>query len=119
MAKQIFVIGILINILLLNSIKGYAQNTSSISHTYLFRNVNIITMLPSGGIINYGSILISNNKIESINGKIPKGVKIIEGKGKWLIPGLIDIHVHWLRMPILVKKHLHKNLTFHLIHKTS
>jgi hypothetical protein len=30
----------------------------------------------------------------SINGTIPDNVEIINGKGKWLIPGLIDAHVH-------------------------
>ncbi|NOS92453.1 MAG: amidohydrolase, partial [Cyclobacteriaceae bacterium] len=39
-------------------------------------------------------MLIIGNRIESINGTIPANAKIMEGKGKWLMPGLIDTHVH-------------------------
>ncbi|HST00708.1 MAG TPA: hypothetical protein VLJ84_03530, partial [Usitatibacter sp.] len=28
---------------------------------------------------------------------VPKGAKVIDGKGKWLIPGLIDSHVHFFQ----------------------
>ena len=67
---------------------------SQSSIQFVVRNVNIITMTSPNNVINNATILITDNRIESINGIIPKKAKIIEGKGKWLIPGLVDMHVH-------------------------
>jgi imidazolonepropionase-like amidohydrolase len=43
-------------------------------------------------------VLINGERIESIGKqgevKIPDGVEVIDANGKWLIPGLIDLHVH-------------------------
>ena len=43
-----------------------------------------------------GSILISSNKIKAIGKNLPKpiGAKIIDANGKWVTPGIIDIHSH-------------------------
>jgi imidazolonepropionase-like amidohydrolase len=61
---------------------------------YAIKNVNIITMASSNTVIENATVIISNNLIQSINGAIPKNATIINGKGKWLMPGLIDAHVH-------------------------
>ncbi|WP_240453327.1 MULTISPECIES: amidohydrolase family protein [unclassified Flavobacterium] len=45
-------------------------------------------------IIKNADLVINNGKISSINGVIPKKAKVINGENKWLIPGLIDIHIH-------------------------
>lgn len=45
-------------------------------------------------VIHNATIVIRDNRIESINGQIPNGVEIVQGKGKWLVPGFIDMHVH-------------------------
>lgn len=45
-------------------------------------------------IINNATVVITDNHIQSINGSIPKNATIIDGKGKWMMPGLIDMHVH-------------------------
>lgn len=74
----------------LKPVKGYSQKQT----TYIIKNVNVITMTSSNAVINNATVIVSENRIESINGKIPKNAKIIDGKGKWLIPGLIDAHVH-------------------------
>ena len=43
-----------------------------------------------------GSILISSNKIKAIGENIqkPLGARVINAKGKWVTPGIIDIHSH-------------------------
>ena len=43
-----------------------------------------------------GSILISSNKIKEIGENLPKpdGVLTINANGKWVTPGIIDIHSH-------------------------
>lgn len=61
---------------------------------YIIRNVNVITMMEDNSILNNATVVIKGQKILSINGVIPAGAKMIDGKGKWLIPGLIDMHVH-------------------------
>ncbi len=57
-------------------------------------NVNIITMTTENKIIENATVVIKDKKILSINSPIPDKAKLINGKGKWLIPGLIDMHVH-------------------------
>ena len=71
-----------------------SQTTNPNNKFYLIKNVNVISMTIPNKVIRNASVVISNNLIQSINGKIPPNCKIIEGKGKWLIPGLIDAHVH-------------------------
>jgi imidazolonepropionase-like amidohydrolase len=62
--------------------------------TFAIRNVNIIPMTLENKIIKNATIVINDHKIVSINATVPNGAKVIEGKGKWLIPGLIDMHIH-------------------------
>ena len=61
---------------------------------YAITNVNIIPMTTEDKIIENATVVITDKKILSINKSIPNNAKIIDGKGKWLIPGLIDMHVH-------------------------
>jgi len=75
---------------LLLSFSGYSQNRTQ----FAVRNVNVITMTSPNNVINNATILITGNLIETINGGIPKNAKVIDGKGMWLIPGLVDMHVH-------------------------
>ncbi len=57
------------------------------------------------GAINYGDILIKNNRIENISHLINgcSNEKVIDIKGKLLLPGMIDAHVHF-REPGLTHK---------------
>ena len=61
---------------------------------YAIRNVNIIPMTTDHKTIENATVVIKNKKIFSINQSLPDKAVIIDGKGKWLIPGLIDMHVH-------------------------
>ncbi|MEO5995359.1 MAG: amidohydrolase family protein [Chitinophagaceae bacterium] len=61
---------------------------------YAIKNVSIIPMTTEDKIIENATVIIKNKKILSINGLIPNKAKIIDGKDKWLIPGLIDMHDH-------------------------
>lgn len=57
-------------------------------------NVNIIPMTNPNKIIENATLVIKGNTIISINAAIPDSAETIDCKGKWLIPGLIDMHVH-------------------------
>ncbi len=61
---------------------------------FVVKNVNIITMTSPNKIINNATVVIKDKKILSINGPSSNEATVIDGKGKWLIPGLIDMHVH-------------------------
>jgi imidazolonepropionase-like amidohydrolase len=81
---------------------GYSQSDTPKSNqeqqnseqVIAIKNVNVITMTSLGGVLSNTTVVIKGNRIESINGAIPRKAKIIKGKGKWLMPGLIDMHVH-------------------------
>ena len=87
--NHISVASILTCFLLLSS-KGYSQNSTQI----VIKNVNVITMTSPNNIINNATVIVNDNRIESINSSIPKNATIIDGKGTLLMPGLIDMHVH-------------------------
>ena len=80
--------------------KGYAQlPTNSLKKQdkqliFAIKNVNIIPMTQGGIVLQNATVIIKNERIEAINGVIPKEAKIIDGTGKWLMPGLSDMHVH-------------------------
>jgi imidazolonepropionase-like amidohydrolase len=45
------------------------------------------------------TVIVSNGRIASVGRhlRIPRGARVIEAKGKYLIPGLIDGHVHFFQ----------------------
>ncbi|MEO1242547.1 MAG: amidohydrolase family protein [Pseudomonadota bacterium] len=47
------------------------------------------------------TVLLDNGKIISVsqNGSVPDGMSVINGRGKYLIPGLADSHAHLHRSP--------------------
>ncbi|HEY3053206.1 MAG TPA: amidohydrolase, partial [Thermoanaerobaculia bacterium] len=40
------------------------------------------------------NVVVRGDRVESIGGKVPDGAQIVDGRGKFLIPGLWDMHVH-------------------------
>ena len=85
--KNIFFILILV---LFSFIAAQAQ-------TVAFTNVNVIPM-DKERVLQNQTVLISNGIITAIgkNVKIPKDAQIINASGKYLIPGLMDMHTHLL-----------------------
>ena len=79
-------------ILLIAQNKPAAQN-----RPLVFRNVTLIGMTSEQPKPNI-TVVISGNRISQIgrNIKIPKNAEVIDGSGKFLIPGLWDMHVHTL-----------------------
>jgi hypothetical protein len=62
--------------------------------TYLFKNVNILTMIDSV-ILENQNVLVENGIIKKIGKGVEQpGAIQIEGTGKYLMPGLTDMHVH-------------------------
>jgi hypothetical protein len=69
----------------------------SAQNTLVIKNVSVINMKDSIVKKNQ-TVTIQGNKIisASIKALIPKSATIIDGKGKYLIPGLWDMHAHTL-----------------------
>jgi imidazolonepropionase-like amidohydrolase/ABC-type multidrug transport system permease subunit len=65
--------------------------------TMLFDNVRIV--VGNGAVISNGAVLVKNGKIAEVFDAPPSDTKgleadVIDGSGKTLMPGLIDMHVH-------------------------
>lgn len=99
--KQAFIYPLILVFLFCSISTSFAQ-TSKVNllkkenkqQVFAIKNVNIIPMTQGGNVLQNATVIIRNDKIETINGTIPKEAKIIDGTGKWLMPGLIDMHVH-------------------------
>src|SRR5688572_6701155 len=58
------------------------------------RNATLLTI--TNGTIENGTVVVRNGKITAV-GKdvaIPAGIKVIDGTGKFVMPGIIDAHSH-------------------------
>ena len=60
----------------------------------LIKNVTIYD--GEGGRVENGSVLFADGKVQAVGASVaaPAGVTIIDGTGKWVTPGVIDIHSH-------------------------
>ena len=60
-------------------------------------NVSVITM-KNETVLDNQDVMIRNGKIQSLNDagstKLPDDIDVIDGKGKYLIPGLAEMHAH-------------------------
>ncbi|HEX5885715.1 MAG TPA: amidohydrolase family protein [Pyrinomonadaceae bacterium] len=78
----------------------FAALAASVSaQTIAFTNVNVIPMDRERVLANQ-TVVIKNGLIAEIGDakklKLPGGVVLIDGTGKYLIPGLVDMHTHLL-----------------------
>ena len=63
----------------------------------LIRNATVYD--GEGGRIDHGNVLFADGKVVSVNGAlaelaVPPNTNIIDGTGKWVTPGIIDVHSH-------------------------
>src|SRR5215218_5586979 len=83
---------ILLSLIFLFAAAGQAQTTA-------FVGVNVIPM-DRERVLNDQTVIVRNGVIAEIGNaakvKIPGDAVRIDGKGKYLIPGLVDMHTHLL-----------------------
>jgi hypothetical protein len=60
----------------------------------VIEHVTVLPMTASGAVVSDATVVIVNERIASLQGPVPEGAVRIDGLGKWLIPGLTDMHVH-------------------------
>jgi imidazolonepropionase-like amidohydrolase len=60
----------------------------------LIRNATVLTI--TNGVIENGSVLIRGSKIAAVGRDLaaPAGARVIDGTGKYVLPGIIDTHSH-------------------------
>src|SRR5258706_9870841 len=82
--------GISVLLLGLGCARARPEPTLAITHV---TNVDVA----AGRTIREQTVLISGRRIASVesgNATVPNGVEVVDGRGKYLIPGLWDMHVH-------------------------
>lgn len=71
--------------------------------THLFRNVTLLSMAGEGDPLPGRSVLVRGERIAAVGPDreiaVPPGASVIDGDGRFLIPGLADLHVHLERLP--------------------
>jgi hypothetical protein len=72
---------------------GGAPQKTGAQGDFLIRHVRLFD---GDHIIGRTSVLVRNGKIGAVGPRLhaPKGVRVIEGRGHTLLPGLIDAHTH-------------------------
>src|SRR5688500_9981288 len=84
-------------LLLSTSIAGQSGDRSLKGKLVAFVNVNVIPMDRERVLKNH-TVMVKDGKIiaiiDSKQTKVPAGAQIVDGTGKFLIPGLMDMHVH-------------------------
>jgi len=74
--------------------KSYVS-TSAVAQEYVIKNANLIDV-KNGELVKNVSVHIKNGKIaEQLKlAEIPSGVEVFDAAGLFMLPGLIDMHVH-------------------------
>jgi Tol biopolymer transport system component len=70
--------------------------------TVVLRGAKIITM-KGDEVIADGDIVVTDNRIAAVGKRgsvtVPAGARIVDVKGATIMPGIIDVHAHWIEIP--------------------
>src|SRR5690242_19549601 len=86
----------LIFLFLIVSHQNWAQSlVDSRDREIVFTNVNVITM-ESERVLENQTVVVKDGKVSAIDkkAKFSKNALVIDAKGKYLMPGLAEIHAH-------------------------
>jgi imidazolonepropionase-like amidohydrolase len=86
-----------VSIVFSSSLAAVAQVTPSAQQPLAFTNVIVIDVAAGRTLLNQ-TVVVDDNRIASLGDtgtvRVPDRARRIDGLGKFLIPGLIDTHVH-------------------------
>jgi imidazolonepropionase-like amidohydrolase len=81
-----------------------AQALQCTGHCTAIVDIDVISMAPGTHVDKGSTVLIGGDRILAIGRsdtlQVPPYYQVINGTGKWLIPGLSDMHMHFLSEPI-------------------
>ena len=84
-------------VLLALAFQATAKSAQTLQRTLAIEHVTVIPMTSDTALRDH-TVLVRDDCIEwigqSSNARIPAGARRIDGRGKYLIPGLADMHVH-------------------------
>lgn len=84
-------------LILLTAFTSFGHAASSGANTTVFVGVSVIPM-DKERVLRNQTVVVRNGLITEIGDarkvRVPKGAQTIDGRGKFLIPGLVDMHVH-------------------------
>ena len=67
------------------------------ANTLAITGVNVVSMIDAR-IDAQQTVIVRGDRVEQVGPSgsvvVPEGARVIDGRGRWLIPGLIDAHVH-------------------------
>jgi imidazolonepropionase-like amidohydrolase len=90
-----------------------AAGQSKTARVVAFQNVNVVPM-DRDGILANQTVVVRDGRITEIGAaskvKVPKGALRIEGKNRYLMPGLVDMHAH-LYSPLELPLYLANGVT--------
>lgn len=76
---------------------GACVPSASTSDALAFTNVTVLSMAGTAP-LTAQTVLVRNGRIAAMGPtddvQVPAGTRVIDGTGRWLIPGLFDLHVH-------------------------
>jgi len=88
---------LLLILLLTTSIAAQSSDRSSPANVVAFVNVNVIPM-DRERVLRNQTVIVREGRITTVTDakrtKVPAGAHTVDGTGKFLIPGLTDMHVH-------------------------
>jgi predicted amidohydrolase len=74
---------------------------AGVSGDFLIRNVAVVDVV-NGRIVPGRDVVVRDGRIDAIDASLPGGVQpglvVVDGAGRFLIPGLWDMHVHSLKI---------------------
>jgi len=89
---------------ILTACSGDPSSELTIAH------VNVIPMTAENLVLEDQDVVIRDGRVVAVRAADPSGPtaeQTVDGRGKWLIPGLVDAHVHGLGNPRLSTSDLH------------
>ncbi|HUP49992.1 MAG TPA: amidohydrolase family protein [Thermoanaerobaculia bacterium] len=83
-----------------------------------FVGVNLVPMTRELGVVRAQTVIVRDGRIETVGPAattpVPAGAERIEGRGRYLMPGLADMHVHleYFESPAVLELFLASGVTF-------
>ncbi len=90
---------VILCLLLVGCTSERVQQTKPLTPAVALTHVNVVDVV-SGSIIPDQTVIVAGNRIAAVlpgAGRVPRNAKTIDARGKYLIPGLWDMHVHLFR----------------------
>lgn len=67
---------------------------------FVLRGARVVT-LRGDEVLNGADVVVRGSRIESVGGRTraPEGARVIDVRGKTIVPGFVDTHAHWFEIP--------------------